>query len=303
MAEKKSKQRGLGRGLSALMADVAEDSAPSGEVSKPAERVIPIELIFPNPDQPRRSFDTEKLDDLAASIKEKGIIQPLIVRPRPSNDSEFEIVAGERRWRAAQKAKLHQVPVLVRDFDDTEVLEVAIIENIQRADLNPVEEAAGYQQLMDKFGHTQEKLAEALGKSRSHIANSMRLLGLPDEVQTYLGEGKLSAGHARALITSDNPAKLAREVIKKALSVRETEKLSKKQIGDSLSNDGKAKKSSATAKDADTKALEGDLAANLGMKVSLNHRPGRENGQITISYDTLDQLDSLCRILTSSSSA
>ncbi|MRU15550.1 ParB/RepB/Spo0J family partition protein [Roseovarius sp. A21] len=303
MAEKKSKQRGLGRGLSALMADVAEDSAPAGEAAKPADRAIPIELISPNPDQPRRSFDPEKLDDLAASIKEKGIIQPLIVRPKPGKDGEFEIVAGERRWRAAQMAKLHEIPVLVRDFDDTEVLEVAIIENIQRADLNPVEEAAGYQQLMDKFGHTQEKLAEALGKSRSHIANSMRLLGLPDEVQTYLGEGKLSAGHARALITSDDPAKLAREVIKKGLSVRETEKLAKKPMGNIFSDDGKAKKSSAPAKDADTKALEGDLAANLGMKVSLNHKPGRENGQITISYDTLDQLDNLCRILTSSSSA
>src|SRR6056297_1744079 len=283
MAEKKSKQRGLGRGLSALMADVAEDSAPSGEVSKPAERVIPIELIFPNPDQPRRSFDTEKLDDLAASIKEKGIIQPLIVRPRPSNDSEFEIVAGERRWRAAQKAKLHQVPVLVRDFDDTEVLEVAIIENIQRADLNPVEEAAGYSQLMDKFGHTQEKLSDVLGKSRSHIANSVRLLTLPDEVQTYLRDGKLSSGHARALITADDPAALAREVIKKGLSVRETEKLAKKPVGNIFSDGAKPKQRQNPEKDADTKALEGDLSANLGMKVALNHKPGQEKGQITIS--------------------
>src|SRR6056297_1053866 len=263
MADKKSKQRGLGRGLSALMADVAEDSAQSDEAPKAPERYIPIEKISPNPDQPRRSFDTEKLDDLAASIKEKGIIQPLIVRPRPSNDSEFEIVAGERRWRAAQKAKLHQVPVLVRDFDDTEVLEVAIIENIQRADLNPVEEAAGYSQLMDKFGHTQEKLSEILGKSRSYIANSVRLLTLPEEVQTYLSEGKLSAGHARALITSDEPATLAREVIKKGLSVREAEKLAKKPIGTNLAEGGKAKTRKSPPKDADTKALEGDLAANL----------------------------------------
>jgi len=303
MAEKNSKQRGLGRGLSALMADVAEDSDTSDEVAKPADRTVPIELISPNPDQPRRSFDPERLDDLAASIKEKGIIQPLIVRPNPNNDGAFEIVAGERRWRAAQKAKLHEVPVLVRDFNDTEVLEVAIIENIQRADLNPVEEAAGYQQLMDKFGHTQEKLAEALGKSRSHIANSMRLLGLPNEVQIYLGDGKLSAGHARALITSDDSAKLAREVIKKGLSVRETEKLAKKPMGNIFSDDGKTKKPSAPAKDADTKALEADLSANLGMKVSLNHKPGGETGQVTISYETLDQLDHLCRILTSSHSA
>lgn len=300
MADKKSKQRGLGRGLSALMADVAEDGAQTGEAPKTPERDIPIEKISPNPDQPRRSFDQEKLDDLAASIKEKGIIQPLIVRPKPNDDGAFEIVAGERRWRAAQMAKLHEVPVLIRDFNDTEVLEVAIIENIQRADLNPVEEAAGYQQLMDQFGHTQEKLAEALGKSRSHIANSMRLLGLPSEVQTYLSEGKLSAGHARALITSDDPAKLSREVIKKGLSVRDTEKLAKKPVGNIFSEEGGHKKAAATAKDADTKALEGDLSANLGMKVLLNHKPGKENGQITISYDTLDQLDELCRLLSSS---
>lgn len=300
MADKKSKQRGLGRGLSALMADVSEDSAQTGEAPKAPERDIPIEKILPNPGQPRRSFDPEKLDDLAASIKEKGIIQPLIVRPKPGTDGTFEIVAGERRWRAAQMAKLHEVPVLIREFDDTEVLEVAIIENIQRADLNPVEEAAGYQQLMDKFGHTQERLAEALGKSRSHIANSMRLLGLPSEVQTYLSEEKLSAGHARALITSDDPAKLAREVIKKGLSVRDTEKLAKKPLGNIFSEDGSSEKSAAPAKDADTKALEGDLSANLGMKVSLNHKPGKENGQITISYDTLDQLDELCRLLSSS---
>ena len=304
MADKKqSKQRGLGRGLSALMADVAEDSAQTGETPRQAERAIPIEKISPNPDQPRRSFDPEMLEDLAASIKEKGIIQPLIVRPKPGKADAFEIVAGERRWRAAQMAKLHEVPALIRDFDDTEVLEVAIIENIQRADLNPVEEAAGYQQLMDKFGHTQERLAEALGKSRSHIANSMRLLGLPSEVQTYLSDGKLSAGHARALITSEDPAKLAREVIKKGLSVRETEKLAKKPTGNIFSEDGKTKKSPSPTKDADTKALEGDLAANLGMKVTLNHKPGQEKGQITIGYDTLDQLDTLCRMLSSSNSA
>ena len=299
MADKKSKQRGLGRGLSALMADVNETPADSDETTKPADRVVPIEKITPNPDQPRRSFDQTALDDLAASVKEKGIIQPLIVRPKPGKDGEFEIVAGERRWRAAQMAKLHEIPIIVRNFSDIEVLEVAIIENVQRADLNPVEEAAGYSQLMEKFGHTQEKLSEALGKSRSYIANAVRLLSLPAEVQTYLSEGKLSSGHARALITSDDPAALAREVIKKNLSVRETEKLAKKPAGNIFSDDGKAKKSKTPSKDADTKALEGDLAANLGMKVSLTHKPGQEKGQITISYDTLDELDTLCRILTS----
>ncbi|HKL45251.1 MAG TPA: ParB/RepB/Spo0J family partition protein [Roseovarius sp.] len=303
MADKKSKQRGLGRGLSALMADVNDDTATTGEAPKPADRSVPIEKINPNPDQPRRSFDKQQLEDLANSIKEKGIIQPLIVRPAPGKPDSFEIVAGERRWRAAQMAKLHEIPVLVRDFDDTEVLEVAIIENIQRADLNPVEEAAGYSQLMDKFGHTQEKLSDVLGKSRSHIANSVRLLTLPDEVQTYLRDGKLSSGHARALITADDPAALAREVIKKGLSVRETEKLAKKPVGNIFSDGAKPKQRQNPEKDADTKALEGDLSANLGMKVALNHKPGQEKGQITISYESLDELDTLCRILSVSSSA
>ncbi len=297
MADKKTKQRGLGRGLSALMADVNEDTASTEEEAKPADRFIPIEKITPNPEQPRRSFDGEALEDLAASIREKGIIQPLIVRPKPGTDDEFEIVAGERRWRAAQMAKLHEIPVLVRAFDDTEVLEIAIIENIQRADLNPVEEAAGFQQLMEKFGHTQEKLAEVLGKSRSHIANAVRLLVLPDEVQGYLREGKLSSGHARALITADDPAALAREVIKKGLSVRETEKLSKTPAP-GPTGAAKAAGAGATAeKDADTKALEGDLSANLGLKVSINHKPGQESGQVTIQYGSLDELDTLCRML------
>jgi ParB family chromosome partitioning protein len=285
------------------MADVNEASPVSEGAAKSADRVVPIEKISPNPDQPRRRFDQSALDDLAASVKEKGIIQPLIVRPRPDKEGEFEIVAGERRWRAAQIAKLHEIPILVREFNDIEVLEVAIIENVQRADLNPVEEAAGYSQLMEKFGHTQEKLSEVLGKSRSYIANAVRLLSLPTEVQTYLSEGKLSSGHARALITAEDPSALAREVIKKNLSVRETERLAKKPASNILSKEGKPNAAKVSSKDADTKALEGDLTANLGMKVSLNHKPGQEKGQITISYDNLDELDTLCRILTSSSSA
>jgi len=297
MADKKTKQRGLGRGLSALMADVNEDQG-SAEAPTPADRLVPIEKVHPNPDQPRRSFDEDALKDLAASINEKGIIQPLIVRPAPGKTGEFEIVAGERRWRAAQMAKFHEIPVLLREFDDTEVLEIAIVENVQRADLNPVEEAAGYSQLMEKFGHTQDKLSAVLGKSRSYIANAVRLLSLPDEVQTYLRDGKLSAGHARALITAEEPAALAREIIKKGLSVRETEKLAKKAVGNIFSDEGTGKKKpSGGEKDADTKALEGDLSANLGMKVSLNHKPGQEKGQIMISYESLDDLDTLCRIL------
>lgn len=299
MADKKSKQRGLGRGLSALMADVKEGSPPETSDAKPADRVVPIEKIRANPDQPRRYFDKEKIGDLAASIREKGIIQPLIVRPSSDADGEYEIVAGERRWRAAQIAQLHDIPVIVRDYDDTEVLEIAIIENIQRADLNPIEEASGFDQLMEKFGHTQEKLADVLGKSRSHIANSIRLLRLPEDVQSHLVDGTLSAGHARALITSEDPSALAKQVIKKGLSVRDTEKLAKQGVGNIFNENGKPKKTKSPTKDADTKALEGDLSANLGMKVSLSHKPGQENGQMVISYESFDQLDTLCRMLSS----
>jgi len=300
MADKKSKQRGLGRGLSALMSDVTDNTGTPQETPKSPDRTLPIDMITPNPNQPRRHFHKEALEELAASIMEKGIIQPLIVRPGRDGESRFEIVAGERRWRAAQMAKLHQVPVLVRDFNDTEVLEVAIIENIQRADLNPVEEASGYAQLMEKFGHTQERMATALGKSRSHIANSVRLLTLPEEVQDYLRQGKLSAGHARALITTDDPAALARRIIKKGLSVREAEKLAKSGAGNIFSDDSPRKKPSEPAKDADTKALEGDLSATLGLRVRLDHKSGQENGQVVIAYDTLDQLDTICRILSAS---
>jgi len=301
MASKKTQQRGLGRGLSALMADVGDDArATAGDGAKRPDLMVPVEKVQPNPDQPRRSFDQELLQDLANSIAEKGVIQPLIVRMNPRREGEYEIVAGERRWRAAQMAKLHEIPVLVREFNDTEVLEVAIIENIQRADLNPVEEATGYNQLMHKFGHTQEKLAEVLGKSRSHIANCVRLLNLPEEVLIFLREGKLSSGHARALITAEDPASLARQVIKKNLSVRETEKLAKTAVGNIFNESGTTTKPRRPPeKDADTMALEGDLAANLGMKVTINHASGQENGQITISYDTLDQLDKLCGLLSS----
>lgn len=296
MAENKNKPRGLGRGLSALMADVTASPAASSEQAvRRADTQVPIERLKPNPNQPRRTFKAEDLNDLSASIKEKGVLQPLIVR---QIGEDFEIVAGERRWRAAQMAQLHQVPVLVRDLDDIEVLEIAIIENIQRADLNSVEEAAGYRQLMDKFGHTQERLAEALGKSRSHIANLLRLLSLPEDVQEMVKEGQLSAGHARALITLDNASELARQIVRGGLSVRATEALVKKQQRGDQPAPVQAKRP-APDKDADTKALEGDLSAMLGMKVTIDHKPGGEAGQITIKYDTLDQLDELCGRLSS----
>jgi len=295
MADKPEKRRGLGRGLSALMADVAEAPQEAASGAGGGVQRVPIEQIIPNPDQPRKRFEKSDLDDLAASIKEKGVIQPLIVRALEGG--KFEIVAGERRWRASQMAQLHELPVVVRDFSDTEVLEIAIIENVQRADLNPIEEATGYRQLMDKFGHTQEKLAEALGKSRSHIANLLRLLNLPLSVLEMVQDGQLSAGHARALIPAEDPLSLAKQIVKGGLSVRATEALVKREQG------GPAPKKTAvekTEKDADTKALEGDLSAALGMKVSLNHKPGGESGQMVVAYKSLDELDELCRLLSKS---
>lgn len=289
MAQDKPKSRGLGRGLSALMADVSpQPPAAEGESRKPDE-MIAIDLIEPNPEQPRRQFSDAQLADLAASIREKGIIQPLIVRPNPDGGT-YQIVAGERRWRAAQIARLHEVPAIVRDFSDTEALEVAIIENIQRADLNPVEEAQGYRDLMDRFGHTQEKLSESLGKSRSHIANHLRLLQLPGDVLDLLRQGDVTAGHARALITAENPSELARQVVSRKLSVRETEKLVK--AGKEAPKRRPPRE--RVEKDADTRALEADLSAATGMKVSINHKPGTTEGQVVITYEHLEQLDDLC---------
>ena len=288
---KPTKNRGLGRGLSALMADVVVEESPKGAPAEPrrADMMVPIEKIKPNPEQPRRTFTQEQLDDLAASVKEKGVIQPLIVRPRPGSEDEYEIVAGERRWRASQMAKLHQLPVIVREYSDTEALEVAIIENIQRADLNAIEEAAGYRDLMDRFGHTQEKVSEALGKSRSHIANLLRLLNLPDDVQSFVRDGQLTAGHARTLVTAENASALAREIINKGLSVRAAEKLAKG------AGESKPRATSPKAeKDADTKALEADLSAAMGMKVQIDHKAGGEAGTVTIRYQNLDQLDDIC---------
>lgn len=295
MAENRMKSRGLGRGLSALMADVNEAPGAPADAPRRPDMMVPIEKIVPNPDQPRRRFDPEHLEDLSNSIREKGVIQPLIVREKPGEAGVYEIVAGERRWRASQKAQLHELPVVVREFNDTEVLEIAIIENIQRADLNPVEEAAGYRQLMDRFGHTQEVLSRALGKSRSHIANLMRLLNLPADIQDMLEQGKLSAGHARALITSDHAKEIASKIVAEGLSVRQTEDLVKK-FASGEQDKPKPKKAD---KDADTKALEGDLSAALGMKVFIDHKAGSETGQVTIKYKDMEQLDELCRILSS----
>ena len=293
MANTPKRQRGLGRGLSALMADIEQTVGDTGAVNSERrnEMLVPVETIHPNPGQPRRHFDADDLNDLAGSIRSKGIIQPLVVRVHPVKAGEYEIVAGERRWRASQLAQLHELPVVVREFSDLDVLEIAIIENIQRADLNPIEEASGYRQLMDKFGHTQEQMAEVLGRSRPHIANVLRLLALPDDVQRFVINGSLSSGHARALITAPNASDLARVVIARGLSVRQTEKLVKepKALG--------KERAPKSAKDADTRALEGDLSAALKMAVSIAHNPGQEGGSITISYKNLEQLDELCRHL------
>lgn len=301
MTDRKPDRPRLGRGLSALMADVA--APPEGVEGAPPRRGVlrvPIESVRPNPAQPRRQFPQEALDDLAASIREKGVLQPLIVRELPPGSGSYEIVAGERRWRAAQAAQLHEIPVIVRDFSDSEAIEVAIIENIQRADLNPVEEAAAYRQLMDRFGHTQERLAEALGKSRSHIANLLRLLTLPEEVIEHVRAGRLSAGHARALVTAADATGLARKVISRGLSVRETEKLAQTAAGDRARNrrsrTGEAGPHAAE-KDADTRALEADLSANLGMAVTIAHDAASGGGTVTIRYASLSDLDRLCGLL------
>ena len=289
MTENKLEKRGLGRGLSALMADV--DLIPS---ERPAPRqILPVEQLTPNPDQPRRHFAPEALQELADSLKTRGMLQPLIVRPHPSDRGLYQIVAGERRWRAAQIAQLHELPVLLRGFSDEEMLEVAIIENIQRADLNAIDEAASYKQLMTRFGHTQEKLAEALGKSRSHIANLLRLLNLPEQVQEWVRDEKLSAGHARALVTAENPVSLARKVIEKDLSVRAVEALMREKPT------APTRIGRASEKDADTRALEGDLSATLKMRVQIKHA-GTEGGQMVITYRDLEQLDKLCQVLAGS---
>jgi ParB family chromosome partitioning protein len=292
----KKERRGLGRGLSALMADVSPVLATDeGRGSAVGVQTLAVERLRPNPRQPRKSFKPESLEELAASIRAKGVLQPLIVRP--ASDGAYEIVAGERRWRAAQIAQVHELPVLVRDLDDSEVMEVAIIENIQRSDLNSLEEAEGFRQLIERFGHTQEMIATALGKSRSHIANLLRLLSLPPDVQALLREDRLTAGHARALITAADPSGLARQVIARGLSVRETEALARKAAGVDGQPTSRPRSGQGTEKDADTRALEQDLSANLRMSVVIDHRPSEGGGQMIIRYKTLDDLDQLCQIL------
>ena len=287
MIDKKVKRKVLGRGLSALMADVNPVVDGNKDDDNKGLITLSVDQIEPNPNQPRRTFSTDSLMDLSNSIIEKGIIQPLIVRAISKTPVKYQIVAGERRWRAAQMAKLHKLPVVVRSFSDVEVLEIAIIENIQRSDLSPIDEANGYQQLIDRFNHTQDKISRALGKSRSHIANLLRLLNLPNDVQTLLNSGALSIGHARALITRKDASLLAKEIIRKKLSVREVEKLVKIDFVE------KQKSSFIKRKDADTREIEANLKASIGMRVDINHNNLTEAGELKIKYKSLDQLDFL----------
>ena len=296
MSDRRTDRKSLGRGLSALMADIGLDSrdpmtdAPGSGARQSDLRMLPIETVVANRDQPRKFFDPVALEELANSIKDRGIVQPIVVRPR---DGGHEIVAGERRWRAAQMAGLVTIPAVVRDLDDQQVLEIAIVENIQREGLNPIEEASGYRQLIERFGHTQERVAQALGKSRSHIANLLRLLTLPASIQDLVSDGRLSAGHARALVTAENPERLAQEILSRGLSVRQAEELTRK--GGNTQKSGTAA-ADRRQKDADTRVLEDDLSANLGMAVIISHRDTGE-GQVTIRYQTLEQLDQLCQLL------
>ena len=277
--------RGLGRGLSALLGEDDPDTAREQEPAGTKPRTLPIAFLKPNPLQPRKLFRDEDLRDLAQSIREKGVLQPVLVRPTERPDS-FEIVAGERRWRAAQLAKLHEVPVIVRTLSDSQSLEIAIVENVQRADLNAIEEAAAYQELMSRFRYTQEQLSDVIGKSRSHIANTLRLLKLPDSVKGLISSGKLTAGHARTLIGTPDPEALAREILSGELNVRQAEQKAK------------APKPGAKprAKDADTKALETSISNSLGMNVKIEHQ-GERGGTVKIHYRNLEQLDEIMRRL------
>jgi len=286
------KRRGLGRGLAALLGEETEDYAALDKLRQ--GKTIPLDLLSPGTQQPRRRFDEEAIAALAQSIREKGILQPILVR-RIDGGDRYDIIAGERRWRAAQIAGLHEVPVLIRDLSDSDALEVALIENVQRQDLTSLEEAEGYQRLMDEFSHTQEALAKGVGKSRSHIANTLRLLGLPQKVKALLDAGELSAGHGRALLNATNPEALAKEVVRKGLNVRQTEALVRRQQKKKKPQAPSAQASSAMV-DADTLALERDLSTLLGLRVAIRFH-GSKGGELIVHYQTLEQLDNVLRRL------
>ncbi|MDC3223211.1 ParB/RepB/Spo0J family partition protein [Pelagibacteraceae bacterium] len=278
-------KKGLGRGLSSLMGDTETVQTKNSNVGQ--ETKIPIANLKPSPSQPRRLFNKNSINELADSIKAKGLVQPLVVRPSPSDSNSYEIIAGERRWRAAQIAQLHEVPVVIRNFNDTEALEIAIIENVQRSDLSPIEEAAGYKRLIENHGHTQEDLSGIVGKSRSHIANIIRLLSLPQSIQDMITEGKISSGHARAIMNSAFPEQLAEKIINENLSVRDAENLAK---------DKKGIIKKLKLKDPDTIDLENKISEKLGLTININHK-GKKGGSIKIDYKTLDQLEMITQKL------
>ena len=279
MAEKK--RQNLGRGLSALLGEETESRAETGTLK--GSRQVPVELLHPGRYQPRHSIDEELIEELAQSVRENGILQPLLVRRHPEQPDAFEIIAGERRWRAAQMAKVHEVPVVIKDLNDQQSLEIGLVENLQRQDLSPLEEADGYQRLMTEFNHTQEVLSKTVGKSRSHVANMIRLLGLPPQVKKMLDTAELSAGHARALLNAPDPLAAARQVVKKGLNVRQTERLVKKKQRQVKAPPPGEKK------DVDTLALERDLGNLLGLKVAIKHKG--DAGSLTVHYRSLEQLD------------
>lgn len=287
MAEDAHRPR-LGRGLAALIGDVGDE--PEAARARGGQRRAPIEFLKPNPKNPRRHFSDEELEDLGASIRERGVLQPILVRAIPGLADAFEIIAGERRWRAAQRAGLHDVPVIVIEASDRDAMEIAIIENVQRSDLNAMEEAGGYEQLMADHGYTQNDLAKVIGKSRSHVANMLRLLKLPESVRQSVESGAISAGHARALLSVDNPEQVAKMVIDRGLTVRDVERIGQNP-GAAPEQKGRAK----APKDPDTLAVEKALEEVLGLSVSIDHRG--EGGEVRIRYKTLEQLDGLCRRL------
>ncbi len=278
-------KKGLGRGLSSLMGDT--ETAQTINTNVGQETKIPIANLRPSLSQPRRLFNKNSINELADSIKAKGLVQPLVVRPSPSDSNSYEIIAGERRWRAAQIAQLHEVPAVIRNFNDTEALEIAIIENVQRSDLSPIEEAAGYKRLIENHGHTQEDLSGIVGKSRSHIANIIRLLSLPQSIQDMITEGKISSGHARAIMNSAFPEQLAEKIINENLSVRDAENLAK---------DKKGRVKKLKLKDPDTIDLENKISEKLGLNININHK-GKKGGSIKIEYKTLDQLEMITQKL------
>jgi len=291
-AADETRRRGLGRGLSALFGEEGE-SPETAAIPSDGVRMLPVGALTPGPFQPRQTFNDEALEGLAASIREKGVLEPVLVRPTPGQEDSYQIIAGERRWRAAQRAQQHDIPVIVRGFSDVDAMEIALVENLHREDLSALEEAEAYRRLIDDFGHTQERLAQAISKSRSHVANTLRLLGLPDTVKARIRDGALSAGHARALLTAEDPEGLAEEVVAKGLNVRQTEKLAQRgKPGATGRPRGRPPK---PAKDPNTAALERDLAAMLGLSVTIEERG--EGGTLSIHYETLEQLDDLLQRL------